>query len=103
MRLKRKLRVRAKVFGTSRRPRLAVFRSNRSLSVQIIDDDGRQTLIARRANGKNQVKAHDLGREIAAACAAKKITTVVFDRSGYRYHGVVQALADGAREGGLKF
>lgn len=103
MRLKRKLKIRAKIFGTPKRPRFTVFRSNRKLSAQLIDDEKRATLISKAVVGKNQKAAKNLGTAIAAEAKDKKITQVVFDRSGYRFHGVVKAVADAAREGGLKF
>ncbi len=103
MRLKRKLRIRAKIAGTATRPRFTVFRSNQKLSAQLIDDEKRETILAKSADGKNVKAARELGLAIAAAAKAKKIVTVVFDRSGYRYHGVIKATADAAREGGLKF
>ncbi len=103
MRLKRKLRIKAKVSGTSDRPRFAVFRSNRSISGQLIDDVLGVTLVAKYMTGKNQTAGHALGAELAKAAKDKHITTVVFDRGGFRYHGVIKAIADGAREGGLKF
>ena len=103
MRLKRKLRIRAKIFGTAKRPRFAVFRSNRSLAVQLIDDEKRITLIAKSGKGKSMQTAKELGLEIATAAKNQKISEAVFDRSGYQFHGVIKAIADAAREGGLKF
>lgn len=103
LRQKRKLRIRAKIYGTADRPRLAVFRSNRSLSVQVIDDAAGKTLIARKIAQKNQAAGTKLGQEMAKAALDKKINRVVFDRGGYRFHGVIKAIADAAREGGLKF
>jgi len=103
MRLKRKLRIRAKIFGTASRPRFAVFRSNQKLSAQLIDDEKRETILAKSGDGKNVKVARELGLALTAAAKTKKIHTVVFDRSGYRYHGVIKAVADAAREGGLKF
>lgn len=99
-------RVRKKVRGTDARPRLCVFRSNRYLYVQVISDDAGRTLAAASTMtaGKGNVAcAKDLGREIAERCRALSIGEVVFDRGGYKYHGRVQALADAAREAGLKF
>ena len=97
-RLKRKRRIRASVRGTSARPRLSVYRSNKYVYCQIIDDSKSVTLVG--------VKGSDpkiLGKEIAERAKKKKISEIVFDRSGYRYHGKVKAIADAAREGGLKF
>lgn len=102
----RHTRVRKKVRGTDARPRLAVFRSNRYLYVQVISDDAGRTLAAASsvATGKGNVgSAQQLGRDIAERCKALSIAEVVFDRGGYKYHGRVRALADAAREAGLKF
>ncbi len=101
MRLKRKLSIRRKVRGTSARPRLAVFRSNARLSVQLIDDDAATTIASSWTKGKNIAAAKELGTKLVELAKAKKITAVVFDRSGYRYHGAVKALADAVREGGI--
>lgn len=109
MRLHRKGRVRAKVSGTAQRPRLAVFRSLKSISVQAIDDTlGRTIAFASLKEAGEKVKntvagAEEVGKLIAKKCADLKIAEAVFDRAGYRYHGRVKALADGARSGGLKF
>jgi large subunit ribosomal protein L18 len=108
-RLKRRRRVRAKVRGTAERPRIAVFRSNRGISAQLIDDDAGKTLAAvnwieaplRELKGTEQ--ATKVGTLLAERAKAAGIESVVFDRGGYQYHGRVQALADGAREGGLSF
>ncbi len=102
LRQKRKARVRAKITGTAARPRLSVFRSNTAVLVQIIDDTKGVTLLAKRMGGKNKATGKALGLEIAKLAIAKGIKTVVFDRSGYRFHGTVKEVADGAREGGLK-
>lgn len=109
-RLKRHVRVRAKISGTAERPRLSVYRSENHISAQIIDDVAGVTLCsatsqekAFEGKGSNKEAAAKVGKLIAERAAEKGITTVVFDRSGYIYHGRVQALADGAREGGLKF
>ena len=103
---KRKLRVRGKVFGTSQKPRLSVFRSNKNIRAQLIDDENRVTLVSAESTshkGKTKTEvASEVGKELAKKALEKKIKSVVFDRSGYRYHGRVKALADGAREGGLK-
>jgi large subunit ribosomal protein L18 len=108
-RLKRRRRVRAKVQGTAERPRVSVFRSNRGISAQLIDDDAGHTLVAvnwtegelRELSGSEQ--AHKAGELLAQRAQAAGVQTVVFDRGGYKYHGRVKALADGAREGGLIF
>ena len=109
MRLHRKARVRAKISGTATCPRLAVFRSLMSISVQAIDDTTGRTLTSASlkevgAKAKNTVAgAEEVGALIAKKCADLKITEAVFDRAGYRYHGRIKALADGARSGGLMF
>lgn len=103
MRKSRQRRIRAVVRGTAVRPRLAVYRSGRALSIQLIDDAAGKTLVSKRSPGKNISIAVSLGKEIAALAAKKKIITVVFDRGGNRYHGVIKAFADAVREGGLKF
>ena len=109
-RQRRKVRVRTKVSGTTERPRLSVFRSNRYTYVQAIDDGlGRTVCTAsnKAAEGreiKNSVVGiGKLGELIATKLKEKGVAEVVFDRNGYRYHGMVKALADGARKGGLKF
>ncbi len=106
-RTRRHVRIRSKVKGTLERPRLSVFKSNRYLSAQIINDDLGNTLIAgstKDLKGKGELeKAEALGREIAVKALAQNITKVVFDRGGYIYTGQVEALARGARLGGLSF
>lgn len=108
-RLRRHARVRAKVSGTPERPRLNVFRSNANIHAQIIDDVNQTTLVAassvslKIANGGNVEAAKQVGEAIAKAALDKNITNVVFDRGGYIYHGRIKALADAAREAGLKF
>ena len=109
-RLKRHLRVRSKISGTAQRPRLDVFRSNSHIYAQLIDDVNGVTLAAAGSNekdftgnGSNCEGAHKVGQLIAERAAGKGITEVVFDRGGYIYHGRVKELAEGAREGGLKF
>jgi large subunit ribosomal protein L18 len=101
MRARRKFRIRAKVAGTAARPRMSVFRSNRVLYVQLIDDEKMVTIMAAKAVGATVANAKTMGASIAADAKKKGITAVVFDRGGFRYHGVVRALADAAREGGL--
>lgn len=111
VRFKRKRRIRGSLEGTTERPRLAVFRSNRHISVQVIDDTKGETLVAAttlEAELKDKVGgsvegAKAIGGLIAKRALAKNVSQVVFDRSGYLYHGRVKALADAAREGGLKF
>ena len=109
-RLKRHARVRAKVSGTTERPRLAVYRSNANIYAQIIDDVKGVTLCAASSVekgfegiGSNKEAARKVGKRIAEKAAEAGITEVVFDRGGYIYHGRVSELAAGAREGGLKF
>ena len=108
-RLKRRRRVRAKVRGTAERPRIAVFRSNRGIFVQLIDDDAGRTLAAVNWTEADLrgLKPMDQASRAAALLAerakAAGIETAVFDRGGYRYHGRVKALAEGAREAGLTF
>ena len=101
MRLTRKARIRAKIVGTSTRPRLAVFRSNTALSAQVIDDSTGRTLVSKSMKGKNKKTAKILGAEIAKLCKTKGITRVVFDRGGYRYHGTLTEFASSVREGGV--
>jgi len=101
-------RVRAKVFGTSDCPRLSVFRSGKHIYAQVIDDSEGKTLAAEsslevKAKGKKTDVSKEVGKTIAVKVLAKKISEVVFDRGGYKYHGRVKALAEGAREAGLKF
>lgn len=107
---KRKARVRRKISGTSERPRLNVYRSNKHIYAQIIDDTAGKTLVAVATNAKEigeELKkseaAKKAGEMIAKLAVQKGIEKVVFDRSGYIYHGRIKALADGAREAGLKF
>lgn len=107
---RRKLRVRKKVFGTSEVPRLTVFRSNKYIYGQLIDDSKGVTLVS---TGKEVAKIHsektkteaafELGKELGRKAVEKGIFTIVFDRNGYIYHGRVKSFADGARKGGLKF
>jgi large subunit ribosomal protein L18 len=108
-RLKRRRRVRAKIHGTAERPRISVFRSNRGVFAQLIDDDAGRTLasvnwIEADLRGlKLMEQATRAGALLADRAKAAGIDTAVFDRGGYKYHGRVKALADGAREGGLTF
>ncbi|MDY6391526.1 MAG: 50S ribosomal protein L18 [Bacilli bacterium] len=108
-RVRKHLRVRAKISGTAEKPRLCVFRSNKHIEAQIIDDTKGVTLVSasstqlKLANGSNCEAAAKVGAELAKRALAKGIEVVAFDRGGYLYHGRVAALADAAREGGLKF
>ena len=109
-RLKRHKRVRGKISGTPERPRLAVYRSNAHISAQIIDDVNGVTLVAANTYekdfegiGSNKEAARKVGNTLAQRALEKGISAVVFDRGGYIYHGRVSELAEGAREGGLKF
>ena len=109
-RLKRHVRVRAKISGTALRPRLCVYRSNANISAQIIDDERGVTLVSAstleasfEGIGSNKEAAKKVGLMIAQRAIDKGISEVVFDRGGYIYHGRVSELAEGAREGGLKF
>jgi len=108
-RLKRRRRVRAKVRGSAERPRISVFRSNRGLFAQLIDDDAGRTLAAVQwteadlRSLKPMEQAKKAGELLADRAKAAGVDTAVFDRGGYQYHGRVKALAEGAREGGLSF
>ncbi|MDH4131473.1 MAG: 50S ribosomal protein L18 [Gemmatimonadota bacterium] len=111
LRARRHLRVRKKVSGSAERPRLVVFRSLKHIYAQLVDDNQGRTLLGLSdgtegvaAEGAGKVgKARGVGKALAAKAKAAGITRVVFDRAGYRYHGRVKAVADGAREGGLEF
>ena len=113
VRIRKHVRVRKKIFGTAARPRLAVFRSLSHIYAQIIDDEKGVTLVAastldkalkeKLAFGGNVEAAKEVGKLVAEKALEAGITEVVFDRGGYPYHGRVEALADGAREAGLKF
>ena len=108
-RIKRHARVRGKISGTAERPRLSVFRSEKNIYAQIIDDVAGNTLVAASSvekdfgPGSNKEAARKVGKLIAERAVAKGNEEVVFDRGGYIYHGRVKELAEGAREGGLKF
>lgn len=116
-RLKRRIRIRSKIKGTKERPRLSVFRSNKFIYAQLINDDKGETLIGvsekhikepltslkKTESSKKIEKSRELGLTLAKLAISKKIKSVVFDRSGYAYHGRIKAIAEGAREGGLKF
>ncbi len=109
VRLKRRRRVRAKVRGSAERPRLSVYRSNRGVFAQLIDDDAGKTLAsvswteADLKGLERMEQAKKAGETLAKRASEAKVETCVFDRGGYRYHGRVKALAEGAREGGLRF
>jgi large subunit ribosomal protein L18 len=107
---RRHKRVRGKVFGTAERPRLVVFRSNRGIEAQLVDDLEGRTLagtswlqLKKSFKGNKTAQAAEVGKELAKRATDAGIESVVFDRGGYLYHGRVKALADAAREGGLKF
>ncbi len=107
-RMKKKIRIRKTVKGTSDRPRLCVFRSAKHIYAQVINDESMQTILSissltveQKASGKDLAKS--VGKAVAEASLKKGIKSVVFDRNGFVYHGRIQSLADGAREGGLSF
>ena len=108
-RIRRHARVRAKVSGTPDAPRLCVYRSNKNIEAQIIDDVNRITLVASSSmslkleNGSNIEAASKVGKDVAEKALAKGLKKVVFDRSGYIYHGRIKALAEAARDAGLEF
>ena len=106
-RIKIKYRVRNKISGTAARPRLSVFRSNKQIYAQVIDDETAKTLVSASSLGMEAMLKKEQAAKVGEALAQKAIeagiTTVVFDRNGYLYHGRVKELADGARKGGLKF
>ena len=107
----RKKRMKDKIIGSSKRPRISVFRSSKHIYAQLIDDSKRITLVGlseksikSKLEKKTKIEiAELLGEELAKQAKSKKILKVVFDRSGYKYHGRIKALAEGARKGGLKF
>jgi large subunit ribosomal protein L18 len=108
-RLRRHARVRAKISGTAEKPRLCLYRSNKNIEVQLIDDVKGVTLVASSSvalkleNGSNIEAAKAIGKDVAEKALKANIKTIVFDRSGYLYHGRVKALAEAAREAGLAF
>ena len=108
-RLRRHRRVRGKVAGTAERPRLVVFRSNRGIFAQLVDDEAGRTLASAgwtslgKADGPKTEQAAEVGKALAEAARKAGIENCVFDRGGYLFHGRVKALAEGAREGGLRF
>jgi len=107
-RQKIKRRVRRNIFGTAERPRLSVYRSNKEIYAQLVDDNAGVTIASASSREKVEgatktEKANSVGKLIAEKAKAKGVETIVFDRNGFVYHGRIKALADGAREGGLKF
>lgn len=107
-RLRIKKGIRNKISGTAERPRISVFKSNKRIYAQIIDDEAGHTIVAASSadigdSNVNVELSKEVGKKLAEKAVASGITSVVFDRNGYVYHGKVKALADGAREGGLKF
>jgi len=110
-RQKLRWRIRTKIHGTAQRPRLSVFRSNKDIYVQLINDDNGTTLASASSRDKDIVaiagpkveKSMNVGKTIAQKAKALGVDSCIFDRGGYLYHGRVKAIADGAREGGLKF
>lgn len=109
-RIRIKRRVRKNIHGTAEKPRLSVYRSNKEIYAQVIDDNKGTTLVSTSSRDKGVTKegtksevSVQVGKKIAELAKAKGIETVVFDRNGFLYHGRIKALADGAREGGLKF
>lgn len=107
-RIRRKKRVRSKVYGTPDRLRMSVYKSNSHIFVQLIDDEKGMTVVAGsdteiKEKGKMTEKALAVGELLAKKAIAKKMKKVVFDKNGYKYHGVIKAVADGARKGGLEF
>jgi large subunit ribosomal protein L18 len=106
---RRHRRIRGKVSGTAERPRLVVFRSNRGIEAQLVDDDSGRTLAAAswlhlaKFKGTKTEQAAEVGKRLASSAKQAGIQSAVFDRAGYLYHGRVKALAEGAREGGLEF
>jgi large subunit ribosomal protein L18 len=113
LRLKRKIRIRKKLSGTQERPRMCVYKSEKHIYVQIINDESATTLVAASTNDKelkgkiektwNIEAAKQVGKLVAERAKAKGISKIAFDRSGYKYHGRIKALADASRESGLEF
>ncbi len=106
-RIRLKKRIRVKIRGTSTRPRLSVFRSNKFIYAQVIDDSTGKTLVQasdlKKGKGTKTERAKEIGKAIGAACLAKKIKKVVFDRNGFKYTGRIKLVADEARASGLEF
>jgi len=111
LRQRRKRRIRIKVFGEAERPRLSVYRSLNHIYAQVIDDSTGKTIAAastlspelKDGKGKKKDRAKEVGKLVAQKCKSANVGAVVFDRNGFNYHGRIAAVADGAREGGLKF
>jgi large subunit ribosomal protein L18 len=111
LRERRKRRIRQKVFGQAERPRLSVYRSLNHIYAQVVDDATGKTIVAastlspelKDGKGKKSERAKEVGKLLAKKCQAVQVAAVVFDRNGFNYHGRIAAVADGAREGGLKF
>ncbi len=106
-RIRRRAKIRAKISGTKQRPRLSVFKSNKAIYLQLIDDKTGKTLISAstkevKTKDKKQAVGFELGKILAQKALAKQIAKAAFDRGGYKFHGRVKAVADGAKEGGLK-
>lgn len=95
--------MRTKIRGVKARPRLVVYRTNKNMSVQIVNDEAHTTMLSARTKGKTIEVARALGEKFAKEMLEKGVKTIVFDRSGYRYHGAIQALADALRKGGVQF
>ena len=106
-RIRLKAKIKARIFGTKERPRLSVFRSNKFIYAQVINDETRKTLAQasdlKAKNGTKTERAKEVGKMIAEACKGLKISQVVFDRNGFKYTGRIKLVADEARAGGLKF
>lgn len=105
-RIQRRCRIRSKIFGTAKRPRLSVYRSNKFIYAQLVNDEQGKTLISAstlKSNNQSISTASQVGQTIAQKALKLGIKIVVFDRGGYKYHGQIKAVADGAREAGLKF
>lgn len=106
-RIKRHIKIRKKISGITARPRLSVFKSNKHIFAQIIDDQAEKTLVSesdiKLSSGTKQQRAFETGKKIAQKAVKKNIKMVVFDRGGFLYHGRIEKFASGAREGGLEF
>jgi large subunit ribosomal protein L18 len=105
-RRRRHFRVRKRVNGTAERPRLVVFRSDKHIYAQLVDDNAQRTIMTvsdTGFEGKKVEKSFEVGKKVASLAKERGLTSIVFDRGGYLYHGRVKAVADGAREGGLEF
>ena len=106
-RIRLKAKIRAKIFGTEKRPRLSVFRSNKFVYAQVIDDAKRVTIVSasdlKLKTGTKTKRAEEVGKEIASACLKKNVKQVVFDRNGFKYTGRIKLVADAARAAGLDF